>query len=238
MIKFTALIIIFSQAMSLLLTPLAKADFNNDFHYWWKANVNEWDGEKVDVGLEAEMRFNEEVSNLFNWRLSQKLVYSPKKNLDLGINYSFEKSRSSSGIPFKRTHRLELEVNPHFQLLNKFKVSFRNRLELRWKENQGGELFPRYRPRIIFSTPANWFPGLEKIAFGNEFFYDFNANKCNQNRLYPLKAQFRLTPKLGLTIYYMVLSGRSSQSNGWLHTHAIGTELKLNPLKSISKSKR
>ena len=52
MIKFTALIIIFSQAMSLFITPLAEADFNNDVHYWWKTNIKEWDGEKVDVGLE------------------------------------------------------------------------------------------------------------------------------------------------------------------------------------------
>ena len=52
--------------MSLFITPLAEADFNNDVHYWWKTNIKEWDGEKVDVGLEAEMRFNEEVSKLNN----------------------------------------------------------------------------------------------------------------------------------------------------------------------------
>ena len=238
MLKFTALIIIFSQAMSLFITPLAEADFSNDGQYWWKTQIKEWDGEKIDVNLEAEARFNEGISNLSTWRLAQKLVYSPKKNLDLGIGYRFVKSRNGAGDPFKHRHRLEVEVNPHFQFLGKLKVATRNRLELRWKENRGGELFPRFRPRILVSTPANWFPGLEEIAVGNEFFYDFDADKYNQNRLYPLRAKFRLTPKLGLTLYYMVLSERDSQSNGWQHTHVIGTDFNLNPFKLISASKK
>ncbi len=236
--KSSALIVVFCQALSLLITPLAEAEFSNDVQYWWKTQIKEWDGDKIDVNFEAEARFNEEISKLFTWRLAQKLVYSPKKNLDLGIGYRLEKSRNGAGDPFKRKHRLELEVNPHFQFLGNFKVSTRNRLELRWKENQGGKLFPRFRPRFLVSTTANWFPGLQEIAVGNEFFYDFEKKLYNQNRLYPLRAKFKLTPKLGLTLYYMVLSERDSQSNGWRHTHVIGTDFKLNPFKLMSASKK
>ncbi len=223
-----------------LISPLtvARADFSNDIQYWWQTEIKEWDGEKFDVNADVVARFNENISNLSTWKLTQKLVYSPWENLDLGLGYRFEKNGNDTGDSLKRQHRLMMEINPRFQLFNNLKISTRNRLELRWKENQGGETFPRFRPRILVSTPANWLPGLQEIGAGNEFFYDFDADKYNQNRLYPLRAKFNLTSKLSLTIYYMVQSVRDSQSNGWQHAHVIGTDFKLNPFKLVSVSKK
>ncbi len=224
--------------MALFLIPQARADFNNDVQYWWKTEIKEWDGDKIDVNGEVEMRFNEDVTNLFNWRLAQKLIYSPKKNLDLGIGYRFEKNGNGINDPLRRQHRLELEVNPHFKLFNGINLKTRNRFEFRWKEGKGAELFPRYRHKILLSSSANWLPRMEEISVANEFFYDFDADKYNQNRFYPLRAKFKLTSKISLNLYYMVLSKRDSQPGGWQHAHVIGTDFKLNSLRKIIGPKK
>ena len=220
--------------LNLYWLPITQADFSNDTQFWWKTQIKEWDGDKIDINAEAEVRFNEGVTNLFNWRLAQKLIYSPHKNIDLGIGYRFEKSGKGNNDPLKRQHRLELEVNPHFKLFNGINIKTRNRLEFRWKEDRGGELFPRYRHRVLISTRANWLPGLEKVEMGNEFFYDFDADKYNQNRLYPLRAKFKMTPKVSITLFYMLLSRRDATSGGWRHAHVIGASFQLNPFKKVS----
>jgi hypothetical protein len=117
-------------------------------------------------------------------------------------------------------HRAEFQLNPHTKLGERYTLSFRNRLELRWHENADNrEERTRHRLRFHVLTPELGL--LRAMYFSNELFYDFERGIVSENRLVPLGLNVWPTQQIGLRAFFMLRS--IHEAGGWAHVPIIGT---------------
>lgn len=213
---------------SLLVAFNVPAHARDDYQYWSQYMFNLVDQGKWHFGLFTEGWMYNDAGNFSYYAVSPKLKYDAWKYVSLGMNYTYQEAKSFNTVEghseFKYTHRWEWEVNPHFDITPWLKFSNRNRLELRWIEDQGYHN-TRSRHLIGFEVPIKN-AGLLKAAYiDNEFFYNYKTDRYDENRATPLGLKFKLNDNVSLKLYYTI---QTKKTNTWSANEALGTMVTVN----------
>jgi len=200
----------------------------DDFQYRQLLSLKVIDTKKVDLVFFNQMRLNHNAQDVSFYLMSPQLKFDFWKNLQLGLNYThlnFKAFNAAAGREeFRFHHRLELEVNPHWDIGEHFKVSMRNRYEFRWIENIGSDR-DRFRHRTNVEVPFKNVLPLQAIFANSEFFYDFVDHRYNENWTVPFGLKFKVNEHVNFSIFYML---QSRVTDTWTSTQILGTHLMVN----------
>lgn len=208
----------------LVNAPAALA--RDDFQVWSQLMLKPYKGKKVDFVIFADARYLRDAEKLGLYFISPRLIYHYSKNLDLGINYTYLQSRKVNpeavDDSFNGQDRLEFEVNPQWALADWVTLKMRNRVELRWIEDKGSD-HTRYRQRWMFVFPFKNAGPLKSAYINSEFFYDLDRDDYVENRSVPVGLNFKITEKLGFSLFYMIQSQKGTKD--WSSNQILGTLL-------------
>lgn len=200
----------------------------DDFQYWHQMSIKPYQSKKFDIIVFTENRFVTDAQKLGLYYVSPRIVYHANKHLDLGLNYTYSQSRKTSPSAiddsYNLTHRLEFEINPQWQMASWLKVKLRNRLELRWIEDQEGDL-SRYRQRWTFEVPIKHAGFLKSFYTSNELFYEIRKHNFMEDQIIPFGLGFKLNDHVGLNLYYMIVSQRGARD--WSSSQVVGSLLSI-----------
>ena len=207
-------------AMMLLLTKACFAFEDGDFQYWSTASLAYKIRKNWKIKVEEELRFGDSVSDFYYEHTDAGITYSGIAEwIDLGMNYRlvFEEKKGD----WKYENRPHGNVTLKYTLEG-FKLSDRNRLEYRDKEDSKDGW--RYRNKFTVKYPIT----VEKFEFSpyvaDEIFMDFIEEKLNRNRLYA-GIDFKILKNLKVDVFY--LWQISEKDGNWKSYNVVGTKLKL-----------
>ncbi len=197
----------------------------DDFQYRQMITVKMLDTEKLDLSMQGQVRFNHDAQDVSFYLVSPQLKYDLAENLTLGLNYSYVNFKafepSAGREKFKFHHRLELEVNPHWDIGEWLLITTMNRYEFRWVEDAGSDN-PRARHRTQLEFPLKHLEPVKSFYVSSEFFYDINDHRYNENWTIPLGVKFKIASKTSLSTYYMI---QSKLTDAWSTTQIFGTSI-------------
>jgi len=164
---------------------------------------------------------------LDQYQLSARLRYHAHTNVALGLNYTYldnHRRLPNGDSQWQDQDRLEFEVTPHWEHRSGLRLSLRNRIEVRWIEDQPDE---NYRTRHLLE--AGWpvkLPHPFTGAFSSaEVFYDWTRGRLTEWRVSPAGVDIRLCPRTSLRLYY---TWRETEPLGvWTTSHVVWTVLNL-----------
>lgn len=200
----------------------------DDVQYWSQYSLKAIDTKHVDYVSFWDLRFTDDLSDFSYWQATQRLIFDFIPYLSLGTNYTFLEEQVANSKTkeeeFKHHHRLELEINPHYELKKWVHVNIknRNRFEFRWIEDQGSDN-GRFRQRWELEFPLKRIPAVKSVYINNEYFVAFNRQELNQNRVIPIGINFKIFSKAILSVFYMIQSKKGA--NDWSSNQIVGTHL-------------
>ncbi|VAW14042.1 hypothetical protein MNBD_BACTEROID05-1178, partial [hydrothermal vent metagenome] len=148
-----------------------------DWQNWDGFSIKKKINEEIDFIWLPAFRLRDNISELFYWESNQGLSFKMNNHLTVAAQYRFNNTQKSTGNWIKE-HRAEIQPTVKWEMAG-FKFSDRNRIAYRIVD--GNEKW-RYRNRIKFGKTFT-IKNKEFAPFvSNEFFYDFDQNKYNQNR--------------------------------------------------------
>jgi len=164
---------------------------------------------------------------LDQYQFSLRTRYHVHTNVSLGLNYTYLESQqhpADGSSTWQDQNRIEFEVTPHWEHPSGFRVSNRNRLEVRWIEDRPDENF-RTRHLLELGWPVK-LPRPFTGAFSQgEVFYDWSRGRLTEWRASPAGVDIRLCPRASLRLYY---TWREVNSNyTWTTSHVFWTVLNL-----------
>ena len=197
----------------------------DDFQYRQLLTVKVIDTKKIDFVLFSQLRLNHDAQDVGFYSISPQLKFDFWKNLQLGLNYThlnFKAFNAAAGREeFRFHHRLELEVNPHWDIGDRLKITTRNRYEFRWIENVGAD-DGRFRQRTNVELALKNVLPLRAIYANTEFFYDFTDHRYNENWSVPFGIKFKINDKANVSFFYMI---QSRLTDAWTTTQILGSNL-------------
>lgn len=210
--------------LSLIGPTLAYAE--DDFQYWSRYALKAIDTQYLDYTSYWEFRVFDDASDISLWYASQRFNVDAHQYLGLGLNYTYLENEVTKGggeEEFKYQHRLELEITPRWQYKDGIKLKNRNRMEFRWIEDQGSDN-GRYRQMWALEIPTKKIPIVKSIYANNEFFFDLNKEKYNQNRLVPFGIIIDLPGKSSFQLFYMI---QSIKKTDWHSNQILGSQINI-----------
>lgn len=207
------------SVVSLMYGSICFAFDDGDFQYWNTESVT-W---KIDddwkMGLEEELRFGDDASNLYYHRTDLSVTYSGITDwLDAGVSYRHVFEEKSSD--WKQENR------PHLNAAVKWKISdidFSNRVRFEYRNREDAENYWRYRNKFSIKFPFKLTKLNIQPYVADEIFYDFNEETLNKNRVYA-GFGFTIFKNLKAEIYYLLESSKTGKD--WKDTNVLGTKLK------------
>lgn len=195
-----------------------------DKDYWQHFTIKNWEHDKCKLYTTGEIRFRG-ISNAYHYRLTENFAYKALPFLDFELHYSYILNRAPKNptVGFRNTSRLEIELNPYFKI-NDITFKLRNRLELLKMQDISQIMYiTRHRASITFPIKNHRF--LTGIRISDEFFYNYDINKFNQNRFFPLELLFSPTKKTSFNVYIMIRSLYNAGLRVWDKSLVLGTEI-------------
>lgn len=191
--------------------------------YWQRLYYKTGECGRYELGTYAELRTKDHWKGFRFVMLSEQLKYNACKNLALELHYTyFHSANVVPKSPWRWTHRLEVEVNPTFDIDPKLKIRTRNRLEIRRIEKT-----PRiqyvFRQRTAFVVPLENMGRLKSYTLHNELFYDFATHLFNQDRFSPCQLNFEITKEVNLDVF--VLLQFFIHNTIWHRSFILGSQL-------------
>ena len=197
----------------------------DDFQYRQLLTVKVIDTKKIDLVFYNQLRLNQDAQNVNFYSVSPQLKFDLWKNLQLGLNYTYLNLKTFSAAAgsdeFGLQQRIELEVNPHWDIGDILKVTTRNRYEFRWIEDKGWDN-GRFRHRTNLEVPLKNVLPLSAVYFNSEFFYDFVDGRYNENWTTPLGLKFKVNDHMNFNIFYMIIN---RLTNTWTSSQSVGTNI-------------
>lgn len=211
--------------MIFLLFFPAQSFGEDDFQYRQFLTLKLIDTKKIDLVLFNQLQVNHDAHDVSFYLISPQLKFDFWKNVQLGLNYSYVNVKvfnSAAGRDeFRFHHRLELELNPHWDIGEHLKISMRNRQEFRWIENNGSDNY-RFRHRTNLEFPLKNVLPLQSIYTYSEFFYDFADHRYNENWTVPFGFKFKINEKSSISLFYMI---QSRLTDTWVSNEIFGMNL-------------
>lgn len=169
----------------------------------------------------ADTRTGLETGRMTGYVLSPRVRYRLNEGLNAEAHYSWVSTRNTAG-EYIDQHRAEFELNPRWNLSPHLFVVVRNRVEVRWIENQTG-VSPRTRHRLHVEYALQRAGPLTSLFFENESIFEYDGFRLGENRLVPLGLGFRLGDHANLRLYY---TWRPLHlKSGWQDNHFIASQL-------------
>ena len=193
---------------------------------WWAWTLLEFDSRPPLTGGIFLGNRADEHDGSHTQILSPRCKYAASPWLDLGLGLSTLSIESPTTHQRYAQLRPELEVDPHLQLSDHWRVDSRNRLELRWNNDPDLPVHPRTRHRLQlgYTLPQPAGP-LTRLFASHEWIIDTHHGTWTENRLVPLGVTLKLSPKADLDCFYLLLETQHSAS--WQHESVLGTYLRL-----------
>ncbi len=161
----------------------------SDLQLWNELMLTEYQAKQWRTYTWAETRYDDSASWLGLWMVQQKVYYRVHPDWEVGFGGSYLDVKDLEG-DWNHQTRLELELNPRWELSDGSILVSRNRLEFRAydRENDRHGLVTRHR--LLYSKRANWFGRMSRFEVSNEIFFDTQLGKVSENRLRPLNLFF------------------------------------------------
>lgn len=186
---------------------------------WYQHNIWLRLDEKWSVGNYLDLRADDGVGDVHTWIVSPRVRYDLDATWQLQANLSVLETFNADETAQAGWLRFEFEINPTFRLTDSLTLSFRDRLEWRWRD--GGD---DYTTRIRIRPQLDWTLRREGLFRGifasNEVFLDFDQERVTENRLIPFGVLLRPSEHLDLRLFYLWRSTRAAQ--GWRDYHGFG----------------
>lgn len=191
----------------------------NNWEYWSHYEVVGSINDNLDFKVKPEVRYNDNFSNHYYTHFDVGLDWKVKDWFILSPYYRH--------VNEKKNNDWKVEYRPHLNAIFKWKLlkalsfSDRNRLEHCIKEDK--DVF-RYRNKLTVKLPKfTRFKVQPYVA--EEFYYDFDANELNKNRVYA-GIDFKIVKNLKAGLYYIL--GSCKKEGDWIDNNILGTALKYN----------
>lgn len=192
-----------------------------DVGYFQFFKYKQYEMGKLHFFAMGEFHFRSNISSLRFYLLTQQVAYQAFKNLDLEAHYCYVGARPYYYHKYGHQHRINLEVDPYFNLSKKVKYKIRNRIEFRKVQSIKNWIYVyRIRPEAIIEVKRK---ALNYISCANEVFYNFNDKIYFENRLIPINFNFAFGKKKTLDVFLMLLSIRTEIN--WRQTAALCTQI-------------
>jgi hypothetical protein len=186
---------------------------------WYQHNVWLRLDEKWSIGNYLDLRADDGVGDVHTWIVSPRVRYDLDATWQLQANLSVLETFNADETAQAGWLRFEFEINPTFRLTDSLTLSFRDRVEWRWRD--GGD---DYTTRIRVRPQLDWTLRREGLFRGifasNEVFFDFDQERVTENRLIPFGVLLRPSEHLDLRLFYLWRSTRAAQ--GWRDYHGFG----------------
>jgi len=210
-----------------LLTCLAllpAALFAEGMQGWYQNTVWVRLNEQWSVGNDLHLRSDDGFGRIHTWIASPRVRYDLNPTWQLQANISVLEGYNADETALVDWTRFEFEVNPTVRLTDSLTLTFRDRIEWRWRH--GGD----YSTRVRLRPQLDWTLHKEGLFRGvyasNEVFYDFHQDRVTENRLTPLGVLLRPDAHLDLRLYYLWRSTRGARD--WQNYHVLGVQAALN----------
>jgi len=211
-----------------LLTCLAllpAALFAEGMQGWYQANLWVRLDERWSVGNFVDVRSDDGIGRLHAWMLSPRVRYDLNPNWQLQANVSYFEGFNPDETSRPNWVRFEFEANPTWRLSESLVLSFRNRFEWRWRDDD-----TEYNTRLRVRPQIDWTLNQEGLFRGfyanNEVIYDTTKDRVSENRLIPLGLVLRSSEHLETRLFYLWRAARGSRD--WRHYHGFGVLASLN----------
>jgi hypothetical protein len=192
---------------------------------WWAWTNVDYYRKPPWTGSVFMGNFADEVDGSYAQMVSPRVKYAASSWLDLGLGLSMLRLENIATHDRYDQLRMELEINPHYDLTKHLRLDWRNRLE--WRENQGAASTSnrsRHRLQFAYTLPQPLGP-LTRIFASDECLMDLHLRRETENRLVPLGLTFKLTDSMDFDLFYMIDSKRTKTV--WKHESVLGTYLRV-----------
>lgn len=208
------------SALLLLCTPLCAAQWGEE--YWQYFIWSQWKSGCFKAYANADLRYDFNEKRLYRYRITECLALQATKQIDLEAHYSFIYDRPIGAPHFRNVSRLELEINPHFELCRDVEVDIRNRIEF-IKTQGDGKIGSVFRQRSMLAWQLKDWGRIKAFRCWDEIFVNLNVNRFTQNRFTPIDVAVELNEKLTLDLFLTVRNFESARK--WYQTIVFGTRL-------------
>ncbi|PIQ85052.1 MAG: hypothetical protein COV74_10670 [Candidatus Omnitrophica bacterium CG11_big_fil_rev_8_21_14_0_20_45_26] len=197
----------------------------DDAQYWSQYSIKWLDTKYVDLVNFWDVRFTDDWSHVGLWFTRQQVRINPWKHLGFNVAYTYLETEVQNAAKtqneYKYHHRLELELNPSWNLPNDWKLSNRNRVEFRWIEDKGSDN-TRFRQLWELEVPVKKLR-IESVYLNNELFYDFSTQKFNEDRITPFGVKIKVCSKAYLKLFYLIQCKKGARD--WSSNQVFGTQV-------------
>ncbi len=197
------------------------------FELWNELKVSELNKADWRTYTWLEARYREGSSHPAVWLAQQNLYRRFSERWEMGIGGTYLEARNAQGGWNSQT-RIQLEINPRWNLGQEFSISLRNRMEWRFFERPGDSSRLVSRHRLLLSKQVSWFGGRQRIEFSEELFFDTRLGLAIENRLRPVNLHFRAGGRWSVNVFTQLRSRRIDGTQPWKHSAALGLGLRRN----------
>lgn len=199
-----------------------------DLQLWNELMLTEHQAERWKTYTWIEARHYDDTSRLGLWMVQQKVYYRILPDWEVGLGGSYLDVKDLEG-DWNRQTRLELELNPRWELGDESVLVLRNRLEFRAFDREKDRHGLVTRHRILYAKNASWFGSMRRFEVSNELFFDTQSGKLSENRLRPLNLFFGTGNRSTINLFAQLRSKRAIQAGDWSHAIVMGFGLRLRP---------
>ncbi|MBN1552139.1 DUF2490 domain-containing protein [bacterium] len=194
------------------------ADSDADWQFWNTYRIEGKLCNLLKVGLEEQFRFGDDMTDLAYQHTEIQTTWAIMKFFDLGLNYRH--IYTLSGESWAEENRPMIDGTLKFKSKS-FGVSDRNRFEYRVRKDKDEAW--RYRNKITLSCVRLIEKNRIEPYIANEFYYDFDADSFNKNRIYA-GAKIQLSKAVQGDLYYLLES--TEKNDVWTDVHVLGLTFK------------
>ena len=208
-------------AGALLLTTASAEDWQS----WNGLKISRQLRPELSVFYQPQVRWRDHADDFYYHEHRLGFRRKECKHFSWGLNYLYGRSQSAASGNWLDEHRGELDFVPR-TVLGPFILSFRGRLELRSLQSKPGDVWRgRIMPKLAY--PLKFGEHAFTPYLAHDWFYDFENDFWNQNRLYA-GSVFPLgrikDASLKLNLFYMLQSQRKTGGD-WGSKHILGSSL-------------
>lgn len=238
--------------LALLMLPLASAAQSDDFGVWTSVGVEKKISKKVSVGLEAELRTRDDVSELDRWSVGLDGQYKITKWLKVSAGYSLLNDNNRK-ITYKETNGRPNKLAEYWGVRHRFnvsltgsrkfgnlQVSLRERWQYTYRPSKTIDQRWDYDDEEFDNKPKTYNArGKNVLRSRLQLSYDipnchvepyvsaeaFNAWSVEKMR-YTAGADWKISKKHAVGIYYLYQSVHDDDDDNEPNRHVLGVEYK------------
>ena len=192
---------------------------NGDFQLWNTESVDVKLNKAWKASAEEELRFGNDLSELYYTHTDGGLTYKVTDGLVFGLNYRLIYEKDGS--------KWKPENRPHGNIIVDWKwqdlqFNDRSRFELRIRDGKDDKW--RYRNKLTVKFPWKWTDFEIQPYIADEIFVDFHGTRLNRNRAY-VGIGAKLVENLKLDIFYLWQTSKESPDK-WANYNVLGIKVK------------